>query len=99
MAVRIPIDERQIADFCRRHHILKLTLFGSVLRDDFTADSDIDVLVIFEPGHVPGLSFVDIQEELAGMLGRRVDLNTPGFLSPYIRERIAREAQLLYAED
>jgi len=96
MAVQIPIDEQQIADFCRRHHIRKLALFGSVLRDDFTPESDVDVLVEFEPGHMPGFAFVDMQEELTELLGRRVDLSTPGFLSRYIRDRTLQEALVLY---
>ncbi|HSN15821.1 MAG TPA: nucleotidyltransferase family protein, partial [Anaeromyxobacteraceae bacterium] len=65
----------------------------SVLRGDFGPDSDVDVLVEFEPGHVPGFAFFDMQEELAGILGRRVDLHTPGSLSRYFRDRVVREAQ------
>jgi uncharacterized protein len=72
----IAIPEAVIADFCQRHHIRKLALFGSVLRDDFSADSDIDVLVEFEPGHIPGLALFAIQDELATILGRDVDLLT-----------------------
>jgi hypothetical protein len=67
-------------------------LFGLVLRDDFGPDSDVDVLVEFEPGHVPGFAFFDLQEELAGILGRRVDLHTPASLSRYFRERVLSEA-------
>ena len=67
---------------CRRHHIIRLSLFGSVLREDFRPDSDVDVLVEFEPGKTPGFSFIDIQDELSNMIGRKVDLNTPGDLSP-----------------
>ena len=78
----IEISQDQIADFCRRHHILKLSLFGSVLRDDFGPHSNVDVLVEFEPGHVPGLAFFSMEEELSKILGRKVDLNTIGFLSP-----------------
>jgi predicted nucleotidyltransferase len=96
MAVHIALEEEAIAAFCRRRHIQKLALFGSVLRDDFSADSDVDVLVEFEPGHVPGFAFIDMQDELAEMLGRRVDLSTPGFLSPYIRDRVVQTAHVLY---
>ena len=96
MTARIAIDPTIIRDFCRRHHMRRLSLFGSVLRDEFNPDSDIDVLVEFEPGHVPGLAFFAMQEELTGLLGRRVDLNTPGFLSPYIRERVLAEAEVLH---
>ena len=80
------LDRLEIAAFCRRHHIRRLALFGSALRDDFGPESDIDVIVEFKPGHVPGWAFVDLEVELAHIMGRRVDLNTPGFLSPYIRD-------------
>jgi predicted nucleotidyltransferase len=97
MAARIHIDRRGIAEFCRRHHIRKLALFGSVLRDDFGPNSDVDVLVEFEPGHVPGLAFLSMQEELSKILGRKADLNTQGFLSPYFREQVLSEAEVQYA--
>jgi predicted nucleotidyltransferase len=84
-----------LAEFCRRRHISKLALFGSVLRPDFRTDSDVDVLVEFEPGHTPGLAFFDIEAELSQLLGRRVDLNTPQFLSPRIRARVQAEAEVL----
>jgi len=93
---RIPIPRQQIIEFCRRHHIRKLALFGSVLRDDFRPDSDVDVLVEFEPGHVPGFAFFGMQEELSRLLGRKVDLNTPKFLSRYFRNRILSEARVQY---
>jgi uncharacterized protein len=93
---RIPISQETIADFCRRHHIRRLALFGSVLRDDFGPDSDVDVLVEFEPGHVPGLAFFDMQDELSALFGRQVDLNTPGFLSPYFRDAVLASARSLY---
>ena len=92
----IEIDSGKIAEFCRRHHIRKLSLFGSVLRDDFRPDSDIDVLVEFEPGKTPGLAFFGIQRGLSAMFGKQVDLNTPGFLSDYFREEVLREAEVLY---
>ncbi len=93
---RIVIDRESLADFCRRNHIRKLALFGSILRDDFRADSDIDVLVEFEPGHVPGLKFFALERELSQFLGRKVDLNTPNFLSPYFRDRVLAEAEVEY---
>ena len=93
---RIPIDLDKIADFCRRHHIRRLSLFGSVLRDDFGPESDVDVLVDFEPGHTPGLAFFSMEEELSRIIGRKVDLNTLRFLSPYIRDRIERESEVQY---
>ena len=96
MSPRIPIASEAVIDFCRRHHIRRLALFGSVLRDDFRPDSDVDVLVEFEPGHTPGLDFFDMQDELAGILHHAVDLNTPNFLSPYFRDRVMAEAEVLY---
>lgn len=96
MSARIPVDRRKIADFCRRHHIRKLALFGSVLRDDFRPDSDVDVVVEFEPGHAPGWEFFDMEEELSQVLGRKADLNTPGFLSRFFRQRVLTEAETQY---
>jgi uncharacterized protein len=96
VAARIAIDRERVAAFCRRHHIRRLALFGSVLRDDFTAESDVDVLVEFEPGHVPGLAFFAMQNELSAILGRTVDLNTPGFLSRYFRDEVLAEAETQY---
>lgn len=92
----IEIAEQAIAEFCRRHRIRRLCLFGSVLRDDFRSDSDVDVLVEFEPGATPGFGFFGVQEELSRMLGRKVDLNTPAFLSKYFRDEVLREAEVLY---
>ena len=97
MKARLPIDRRQLESFCRRHFIHRLALFGSVLRDDFGPQSDVDVLVEFEQGHVPGLAFFSIQEELAGLLGRKVDLHTPASLSRYFRDRVLAEAEVQFA--
>jgi predicted nucleotidyltransferase len=94
---RMSIDSDKIADFCRKHHIRRLSLFGSVLRDDFGPESDVDVLVEFEPGHTPGLAFFSMEEELSRIIGRKVDLNTPGFLSPYFRDIVERESEVQYA--
>ena len=66
----------RIAEFCQRNHIRRLALFGSVLRDDFAAESDVDVLVEFEPGARVGFAFITMQDELSSVLGRRVDMNT-----------------------
>jgi predicted nucleotidyltransferase len=96
---RIAIDHERLAGFCRRNHIRKLALFGSVLRDDFRPDSDVDVLVEFEPGHVPGLRFFALERELSEILGRKVDLNTHGFLSPYFRGRVMAEAEVQYVAE
>jgi len=98
MAAKVQIDPQRIQDFCRRNHIRKLALFGSVLRDDFSPDSDVDVLVEFEPGHVPGLAFLAMEQELSALVGRKVDLNTRGFLSPYFRDRVLSEAEVQYGE-
>ena len=76
--------------------VRRLALFGSVLRDDFRPDSDVDVLVEFDPAHVPGLDFLEMQAELSRILGRQVDLFTPGFLSPYIRAQVLAEAEVQY---
>ena len=98
MSPQIAIDRERLARFCRHHHIRKLALFGSVLREDFRPDSDVDVLVEFEPGHRVGLAFFQIQEDLSKMLGRNVDLNTPAFLSRYFRDEVIQEAQAQYVQ-
>jgi len=98
MAARIAVDRQKITEFCRRHHIRRLAFFGSVLRNDFGPESDVDVLVEFEPGHVPGLAFLSMEEELSRILGRKVDLNTPGFLSSYFRDQVLAEAEVQYAQ-
>lgn len=92
--VAIPLE--RVGAFCERHGIRRLALFGSILRDDFGPGSDVDVLVEFEPGATPGFGFFGLQEELSGILGRRVDLHTPGFLSRYFRDEVLREARVLY---
>ena len=90
------IPEEQIAEFCQKHRIRKLALFGSVLRDDFRDDSDIDVLVEFEPDVSLGLNFFTIQYELEDLLGRRIDFATPEMLKQYVRRRILSSAQVIY---
>lgn len=93
----IPIPIEKIAEFCRRHHIRKLALFGSVLTDEFTPESDVDVLVEFEPGKTPGFGFFTIQEELSQFFeGHSVDLGTPDSLHPLIKKRVLRDAQVIY---
>lgn len=94
--IRIKVPRKKIAAFCQRHHIRKLAFFGSVLREDFGPSSDIDVLVEFEPGHVPGLAFFSMQDELSQILGRKVDLNTQGFISKYFRDEVLRLSQVEY---
>ena len=96
----IDISKEKIADFCRRNHIRKLSFFGSFLRDDFRPDSDIDVLVEYEPGHAPGfLRLYDMEQELSALLdGRRVDMVTEKFLNHRIRDRVLAAAETEYAE-
>jgi predicted nucleotidyltransferase len=96
--VRIKIPKEKLAEFCRRRHIKKLSLFGSVLRDDFGPDSDVDVLVEFETGHTPGFAIIDMENELSGMVGRKVDMRTPNDLSRYFRDRVVRESRVEYAK-
>ena len=94
---RINIQQEHIADFCRRHHIRRLALFGSVLRKDFDSDSDVDVLVEFEPDKRVGLiRLAGLELELGEILGRKVDLNTPGCLSKYYRDEILSQAEVQY---
>jgi uncharacterized protein len=90
------IDPNQIANICRKYHIRKLSLFGSVLRPDFGPSSDVDVIVEFEPGQAPGLEFFDIEAELSHRFGRQVDLNTPRSLSRYFADQVLAEAKVLY---
>jgi predicted nucleotidyltransferase len=93
----IEIPKERIAEFCRRNHIRRLALFGSVLRDDFAAGSDVDVLVEFLPGTRVGLlRLAGMEIELGEILGRKVDLNTPGFLSRYFRDKVLAEAEVQY---
>ena len=98
MSPKIAIDRQRVANFCRRHHVRRLALFGSVLRDDFGPDSDVDILVEFEPGHIPGFALVSLEDELSAMMGRKVDLHTPGSLSRYFRDRVVGEAQDQYVQ-
>ena len=97
---RVNVSRRELGAFCRRHHVRRLSLFGSVLRADFGDQSDVDVLVEFEPGHVPGFFRLGRMEmELSGLLGRKVDLNTPQFFSGPLRERVLANAETQYAEE
>lgn len=97
MPAAIAVDPRAIADFCRRHNICRLALFGSVLRKDFRADSDVDLLVEFEPGQVIGLiRLARIERELSETIGRKADLRTPADLSRYFRDEVVRTAEVLY---
>jgi predicted nucleotidyltransferase len=97
VAANLSIPYDAIAEFCERHHIRKLALFGSVLRDDFRPDSDVDVLVEFEPGRK--ITFLDLaasERALTTLLGRKVDLREPEELSRYFRDRVLASAQTIY---
>jgi predicted nucleotidyltransferase len=96
--VRIPLDQSKIAAFCRKCHIRRLSVFGSALSEDFRPDSDVNVLVEFDPKHIPGLEFFAMEKELTEILGRKVDLNTPGFLSPRFRDEVLAEAEVQYVQ-
>lgn len=95
---KIALPTEEIVAICRKYHIARLSLFGSVLRNDFSPDSDVDVLVEFEPGKMPGLRFFTIQDELTQVLGRPVDLNTLESLSVYFRNKVEAEAVPLYVQ-
>lgn len=99
MAQGLPISvpRGELEAFCRRSHVQRLSFFGSVLRDDFTPQSDVDVLVEFHAGHEPGLlGLAAMERELSAILGRRADLNTKGFLNRYFAQEVLREAQAQY---
>lgn len=95
---QVTISRSQLAEFCRQNGIRKLALFGSVLTGRFSDARDIDVLVEFEPGERVGyLKMAAMERELSGLFGRRIDLRTPGELSPYFREEVVRTAAVQYA--
>jgi predicted nucleotidyltransferase len=101
MTKQIPIEfpKEEIEEFCKTHHIRKLSLFGSALREDFTSESDLDILVQFDPAHIPGLvRLAGMELELGEILGRKVDMRTAQDLSPYFREDVLNSAKLQYAE-
>lgn len=94
----VAVPRNQLDEFCRRNHIAKLSLFGSVLREDFGPDSDVDVLVEFDEGHAPGFfGLARMEEELSTLFGRKVDLRTPQDLSRYFRDEVTRSAAVQYA--
>jgi predicted nucleotidyltransferase len=96
---KIYIPDKKIFEFCRRHHVRRLSFFGSVLRDDFQPGSDVDILVEFEPGTRMGMiRLAGLELELGEILGRKVDLNTPGFLSEYYREQVLAQAEVQYEQ-
>ncbi len=93
---RIDIPKAPVSALCRRHQIKRLAVFGSALRDDFAPDSDVDLLVEFEPDADVGLEFFAIERELSELIGRKVDLNTAGFINKRFRDRVKAEAQVVY---
>jgi len=95
---KIRIPSHLIEPFCQKHHIRSLAIFGSFVRDDFRSDSDLDVLVDFEPGHVPGFDFFLLEAELSKLIGYRVDLQTAGFISPIVRQSALSEAVPIYEQ-
>ena len=97
--IRIDLSRKKIADFCKKNHIQKLSTFGSVLRGDFGPDSDIDLLVEFDPDHIPGLiRLAGMENELTEILGRKADMRTAEDLSRYFRDEVLKLAEVQYAE-
>jgi len=92
----LDLDLEQLAAFCERNHIRWLAVFGSALREDFGPDSDVDVLVEFDPEHIPGYEFITMQDELSRLVGRNVDLVTKKTLNWRLRDRVLDEARVLY---
>jgi predicted nucleotidyltransferase len=101
MNSKLVIAKDKIADFCRRHYICRLAIFGSALRDDFGPESDVDVLVDFVPGHTPGFfGLFDMEEELQSLFGgRKVDIRTPQDLSRYFRQEVVATAEVQYVQE
>lgn len=96
----ISLNIEKMHDFCQRHHIQKLSLFGSILREDFTDNSDVDFLVMFEPDAIPGyLRLAGMELELSEIIKRKADLRTPAELSRYFRHRVEKEAVIIYVKD
>lgn len=99
MSKKITLPKHELAALCRRYHIRKLSFFGSVLREDFSPDSDIDILVDFEPGYTLGFRIIDMEDELSRMLeGRKVDVVSEKYLNHRLRDRILESAEVAYAE-
>ena len=97
MALAVQLDQEALAEFCRRNHVRWLAVFGSALGEDFGPESDLDLLVEFLPGHVPGLlGMARMERELGELVGRKVDLRTPEDLSYLFRDRVVAEAEVQY---
>ncbi len=97
----LTIPKEKVASFCQAWGVRRLAIFGSALRSDFRPDSDIDVLVEFEPDRIPGLlRIARMERELSHLFqDRHVDLRTPGDLSPYFREKVLKEAEVQYERE
>ena len=99
MTIQIAVPAAQIAEFCQRNQIRKLSFFGSVLRDNFRPDSDVDVLVEFEPSaHVNYFMLINMQDELTTLFKREVDLYTPESLKPHFRPKVLQIAEVIYEQ-
>ncbi len=96
--MNISVPKQQLADFCQANHIQRLAIYGSALRSDFNECSDIDVLVEFEPAHIPSLFVIARMERELSVLfgGQNVDLRTPNDLSRYFRKQVIEEAEVEY---
>jgi predicted nucleotidyltransferase len=95
--MNLTYSREQLEELCRRYHVSKLSVFGSTLRGEAGPDSDLDLLVEFEAGKKPGLDYFDLQDGLAAIFGRVVDLNTPEFINHRFRQTVMHEAAMLYA--
>ncbi len=95
---QLDVDRTKLDALCREYHVTRLAIFGSSLNGEDTAASDLDLLVEFEPGKIPGFGYFHLQDELSYLFGKTVDLNTPGFISPYFREEIIRTASNVYVQ-
>ena len=99
MSVQINVPEEDIADFCRRNHIRRLALFGSVVRDDFGPDSDVDVLVEFQPGARVGLiTLAGMEIDLGRLIGRKAEIHTVKGLNPHFRDHVLAAAEVQYEQ-
>ena len=96
MSLKVSFDHERLAEFCRQNGVRRLAIFGSALRDDFSSESDVDVLIEFAPERTPGLRFFAMQEELSQLFGRTVDLHTPASVSRYFRSQVLAEAEDQY---
>lgn len=96
MSLQVQADQEKLERICARYHVERLAFFGSVLREDFGPESDVDVLVEFERGHTPGLGFVRLQRELSEVLGRQADLHTYYSLSRYFRDEVREQSEVVY---